>query len=355
MEVTCVYSLQSMETVWGSHSDYPDYLISNDGRVRKLSNLRGELKLNGGILKPTLNEDGYLQVNINGTTERVHRLVAQVFLSNPENLPWVDHIDNNRVNNSVDNLRWVTKQENSSNRKVSTKNTTGHNGINLTRYGTYRAFAYYNGRHLEKTEKTLEEAIRTRETLLESLRNGHPGRAKKPRKMHSNDRRPEGNWQMIKGFPDYDISSDGRIWSRLSGIVVTPIRRRQGFTVGLLNSDGVLTGTQSIHQLVADAFLPRPDISDATLVDHINRNPYDNRVENLRWCTHQQNMGNKSLDKRNKSGTPGVRQNGKWWQATFTYKRQRIVVGLRFESYDAAVSAIQEKRREVLGEFAAIQ
>ena len=43
---------------------------------------------------------------------RIHRLIAQAFIPNPDNLPVVDHIDGNKANNNVENLRWVTYQEN---------------------------------------------------------------------------------------------------------------------------------------------------------------------------------------------------------------------------------------------------
>ena len=56
--------------------------------------------------------DGYKRVSLHGSTCLVHRLIAQAFIPNPDNLPEVDHIDNNRENNAVSNLRWVTHEEN---------------------------------------------------------------------------------------------------------------------------------------------------------------------------------------------------------------------------------------------------
>lgn len=56
----------------------------------------------------------YLSVNFNGKAHSIHRLVAELFVPNPESNPQVNHIDGNRSNNRFDNLEWVTNQENMS-------------------------------------------------------------------------------------------------------------------------------------------------------------------------------------------------------------------------------------------------
>jgi hypothetical protein len=79
----------------------------------KVSNYGKVLSIKSGKLKHlNKNPDGYLQVWVAGKLERVHRLVAEAFVPNPENKPEIDHIDTNRSNNISSNLRWVTHKEN---------------------------------------------------------------------------------------------------------------------------------------------------------------------------------------------------------------------------------------------------
>ena len=56
---------------------------------------------------------------------KIHRLVAEAFIPNPENKECVDHIDKVRNNNNVNNLRWATKSENCMNKKIQSNNKSG--------------------------------------------------------------------------------------------------------------------------------------------------------------------------------------------------------------------------------------
>ena len=76
------------------------------------------------FLKPTLNKDGYLYITLvnkegKRVKKKIHRLVAEKFLPNPNNLPEVDHINRCRTDNYLNNLRWVSRAENNDNRKCN--------------------------------------------------------------------------------------------------------------------------------------------------------------------------------------------------------------------------------------------
>lgn len=72
--------------------------------------------VSGKVLKPVLTNNGYhgVSLKVNGKFHpyRIHRLVAEAFIPNPENKPEVNHINGNKTDNRVENLEWVTSQEN---------------------------------------------------------------------------------------------------------------------------------------------------------------------------------------------------------------------------------------------------
>lgn len=96
--------------VWKPVPNYEGfYEVSNTGKIRSAYRYRR-------ILKPMISNAGYERVDLFKNKNRkqfsVHRLVAMTFIDNPDQKPFVNHKDENKTNNSVDNLEWVTHVEN---------------------------------------------------------------------------------------------------------------------------------------------------------------------------------------------------------------------------------------------------
>jgi len=93
---------------WKTITGYPNYQISTNGDVFS-TNINK-------IMSPKKHYKGYLYVTLSnaGDTKafKIHRLVAQAFLPNPNNLPQVNHIDGDKTNNNYKNLEWCTNSEN---------------------------------------------------------------------------------------------------------------------------------------------------------------------------------------------------------------------------------------------------
>jgi hypothetical protein len=94
-----------------------NYLISEKGDIFN--------KVTNKFRKPQVDKDGYAVIYIGNTNYKIHRLVAITYLDNPNNLPQINHIDNNRMNNHYSNLQWTTQQLNIKHKVVSGRNPVG--------------------------------------------------------------------------------------------------------------------------------------------------------------------------------------------------------------------------------------
>lgn len=151
-----------MEEIWKDLQGYPCYQISTAGNIRSLKWNKTRIlkcKVDDRYLKIRLMKDG------KKTSERVHRLVAQTFIPNPNNMLYVDHINRIPTDNRVENLRWVSAMENSLNTRrhfaemygISLQSATGYYHVEV-RINNKRK---YVGRR-----KTVEEAIELRNKYL---------------------------------------------------------------------------------------------------------------------------------------------------------------------------------------------
>lgn len=89
------------------------YLVSTLGRLKSIPNKHHKIEY---IIKGTISKKGYLQVKLrkNGFSKIYlkHRLIAETFISNPNNYKQVNHINENKLDNSVENLEWCTNKQN---------------------------------------------------------------------------------------------------------------------------------------------------------------------------------------------------------------------------------------------------
>lgn len=100
-----------IEEIWKDIKGYEGlYQVSNLGRVKSFKGVSER------ILKPQFDNKGYTHVHLCKNSRRtqvtVHRLVAEAFIQNKENKPQVNHIDEDKTNNMVSNLEWMTANEN---------------------------------------------------------------------------------------------------------------------------------------------------------------------------------------------------------------------------------------------------
>lgn len=132
---------------WKRIKGHPRYLVSNYG------NVYSEYK--SGLLKQMKDAYGYAQVNLNRHPKKVHRLVAEAFIPNPEELPEVNHKDEDKSNNRIDNLEWCTSKYN-----MNYGNVKGRSFLSQQLHNTWKIYQYDLNGNLVKIWDSAREADR---------------------------------------------------------------------------------------------------------------------------------------------------------------------------------------------------
>ena len=224
-----------------------NYSVSDDGEVRNDSSNR-IMTINKGVVQ--------LYINKKNKRLSVGKLVAQAFIPKlREEEVYVTHIDEDINNNKVDNLLWITAQENSNNtwKKRRENNTTGAGQ--------------------KRQSKKRENIVDLTHYVL-----------------NENEER-----QVIidNELTYYSINKLGQVKNLNTKKFLKGTNLHSYIYVNL--TVGKKRKNRAVHQLVAQAFLPNPN--NYIIVDHINGDRQDNRVENLRWASALENANNKHLDK----------------------------------------------------------
>jgi len=216
-----------VEEVWVDIRNFEGhYQVSNFGRIKSIkSNI---------IMKQNLKKTGYLNIKLCKNNKEyhlsVHRIVAESFIDNPNNKPHVNHINKIKNDNRVENLEWVTPNENMIHSSLTQK------------------------RGVKKND---------RDYIIEELDNEV--------------------WRRIKGHDMYEISNIGRVKSfKLKHPYLMKINIKEYSSIII---DKI---TYNVHRLVAINFIDNLDLNK-NIVNHINGDKNDNRVENLEWVTYSEN------------------------------------------------------------------
>jgi hypothetical protein len=234
------------------------YVVSDAGRVRGP---------HGKVLKPTLLQIGYYSVALSlgrkGVRRRyVHRLVAEAFVGAIGDDEVVNHKNHDKLDNRATNLEIISRSANTAHWATLGKSPDvkkKSNGL------CGRGHPLHTTR---KGARYCKECARLRV------------RGDVPSPPSDTEWRPTA-------FAGYLVSADGRVWSLRTNRILRHGVNKPGYQYVTIRVDG---GQQpkTLHRLVAQAFIG--DVPDGSVVDHINGDRQDNRVENLRILTHSENI-----------------------------------------------------------------
>lgn len=160
------------------------------------------------------------------------------------------------------------------------------------------------------------------------------------------------NFIDIDDFSNYQVSNFGNVKNVKTGRILKPWKGPKNHLIVCLCQDG-MKKKKSLHRLVGITFLSNP--KNKAMIDHIDNDPTNNNVLNLRWATSQENGMNKQKNINNKSGMKGVSYNkdNDKWNAQIMKKGKSIHLGY-FDNVKDAGECYDDKAKKIFGEFAVL-
>ena len=271
------------------------YQISSAGRVRGLR---------GSLIKQMVDPRGYTTVSMTVGAKvkqlRVHRLVAQAFLPNPDNKRTVNHRNWDPADNRLENLEWATHREQAAHsRHAPTRRSQPVLQLTLDDE-VLRSYPST----LAASKVVAPNAVGggPLQAIRKCVRGIRPTALGFKWKLVAHDTSLE--WRSIPECEGYFVSCTGII--RLGVKVLNQKMSAQGYWKVTVRRNGK-QGHAMVHRLVAEAFLVKPE--DATIVDHLDGNKTHNAVTNLDWCTPAENSRRAIANGLRKSVRPVIASN----------------------------------------------
>ncbi len=283
-----------------------------------------------GYLMP----DGYKRLAFGGKGYPTHRIIYSLSKGKIPDGMVIDHINQKKDDNRIENLRAVSHSENSKNIGLQSNNTSGVNGVRLDKKTQkYKTYIIINGKnkHLGYYN-TIDEAKKARLAAEIKYANIKPITP-----TFSEHKVKKINIKELREQFDYKEGFLIRKTGRNAGKPITGSKS----TYSLIMFDGK---AYAAHRLIYAWHNGK--IADGRVIDHIDGNKKNNKIENLRAVTKSQNSQNSKLQSNNISGIRGVHFNNERqkWVATI-YKNKKLKSLGRYTTKQDAIKA--RKRAEV--------
>lgn len=282
-EVKLVSEIKEDSEIWKSLSSlgYSKYMISSHGRLYHIKNSERFLG--------TVGQERYVRPSLMGDNNKtrsifMHVLVATMFIPKPSDDPnlTVDHIDKDRSNNKVTNLRWATKSEQKLNRDPKYKNK----GI-----GKRIDQLDMNGKLIKiwDSKQSAADSVGITVSAIYYACKKNRARSGFYWRDHVEEILPGEIWKLtaFEDLENVEISNYGRIKAKNGGITYGAQCERgyKTFMMKIIGSDK--KRHVYVHRAVLSAFLGN---KDGMFVNHINADKTDNRLGNLEYTTHTENL-----------------------------------------------------------------
>jgi hypothetical protein len=252
--------------------NYNGYKITKDGRIwSDKSNKFLASKICNGYKVITLLHNKNLSL---------HRLVAETFIPNPENKPYVNHINCDKLDNRLENLEWVTQKENCAAHSKCTSHSKkiiqlDINGNALKTFDSLIEAGKYVGISPSAISKAVLKINKTAGGYAWEYEENYINMMdiSKGKQIYSNNK--------------YFVFPNGIIYNNIRKSIIKPIENASGYCYVTI-SNNKDKKNHYIHRIVADHFLENKD-KNKTQVNHKNKKRNDNRLENLEWVTPSEN------------------------------------------------------------------